>query len=171
MVQHNEYSLNIYPLWSVVKWIRKKVEAILTVYSDDLGYAGKMVTSELIENAMKYGVPVDALQNQGIGYVLDVDIDNGKTVTITVTNKVASEKDSNEVVRHIKMIRESNDPQQLYIERLTALIDTPGQGGSQLGLFRIAYEGQFDLEYELTDDLLSIIATRKVSLSPIQKST
>ncbi len=154
------YKVVIRPLWHVVKEVRDKVEAILAHHGEELSYAGKMVASELVENAVKYGVAIDPEAAKGIEFEINV---SDADVTIAVTNRTASQKDLANARQHIDAIHRSGDPQQLYVQRLTNLMENPGQDGSQLGLYRIAYEGGFDLAYELADDIITIRARRKIA--------
>jgi hypothetical protein len=62
---------------------------------------------------------------------------------------------------HIDEIRNSDDPAELYTRRLQELMDNTVKGKTQLGLYRIAYEGEFSLSYRIDNSRLTIIAERK----------
>lgn len=149
------FSYNIDPGWEIVKKIRDKVEAFVTPINNDVGYASKMTTSELIENAVKYGCSVD--KEKGISFNLTMD--EGE-IKIKVSNGVKSPIDYENVAYHIDKINASDDCQALYVERLTELMDNKRPGASRLGLYRIAFEGEFHLHYEYEDSVLTIIASR-----------
>ncbi len=152
------YKQTIQPLWSIVRQVRDKVEAILAPAGEEISYACKMVASELVENAVKYGITGDGQGVNGIEFELSM-VD--REIVITVKNRVASEDHLKNARNHIDVINASGDPQQLYVERLKVLVEEPGgRGASQLGLYRIAYEGGFDLAYVVAGDVLTVIATR-----------
>ncbi len=159
------YRQTIDPAWSVVEEIREEVAAIMEPSGEELSYASKMVASELVENAVKYGL-IDPQTGKGITFDL---VAGEKDITIAVTNRPASEEHLANVRKHIEAIAEAGDAQQLYIQRLTMLMEHPADEGSQLGLYRIAYEGGFDLNYQLANDVLTIKARR--DLSPSQDGT
>jgi hypothetical protein len=156
MENKNSIKVLINPTWNVISEIRKKTADLLKDYDQSLLDATMMVASELMENAVKYGqaVPSESM----IEFQLSV---NGR-ITIKVTNGLTSEKDLLTVKIHIDKIKTSGDPGLLYTERLKELLENPKQGISQLGLYRIAYEGEFKLDYSYNDKLLTIIAQRDI---------
>ena len=50
----------------------------------------------------------------------------------------------------------------LYIGRLREMLTEASMGASQLGLYRIAYEGQFAMEYSFEDGVLEVVASRNL---------
>jgi hypothetical protein len=149
----------IQPLWNVVKEIRNEVGINMENRGAELRDASQMVASELVENAVKYGLAINHESEMGIEFLFQV---NDREIMIEVTNSADSEYDLANVTRHIDAINKSKDPQHLYVKRLTELMDTPGQKGSQLGLYRIAYEGEFSLSYEVKDKVITVKAYRKI---------
>ena len=152
----------IQPLWNVVKEIRDEVGSIMENRGEELCSASQMTASELVENAVKYGFAIDVAADRGIEFQIDV---TDREIMVTVTNRAASEQDLTNLVTHIDAINESDDPQSLYVQRLTELMNTDGQTGSQLGLYRIAYEGAFSLTYEVADSVITVKAYRKIATS------
>ena len=51
--------------------------------------------------------------------------------------------------------------EQLYVARLHELLANPSET-NRLGLYRIGYEGKFDLEYSYADQILQMTARRRV---------
>ena len=145
------------PLWDIVHSIRDKVEALLSDHPDEIRSACTMVASELIENAVKYGSPIK--EGSGIRFEFTAD---ERHIRITASNKIHSQKDYKQVTRFLNRIADSDNPEALYLERLHTLLDESIHGKSQLGLFRIAYEGKFTLSYAYTQDILTIIAVRNI---------
>ena len=142
--------------WHIVKEIREKVGPLLSEKSDELAYACKMVTSELIENALKYGST--APDNKSMRYQLRIK-DN--EIIIMVSNILKSPDDLKTVSAHIDKIKSDSSPKKLYKDRLMELLKNTKQGQTRIGLYRIAYEGKFNIDYTFEDNILTIIATRK----------
>lgn len=145
------------PGWEMVKQIREKVESFVVDIDSELAYASKMVASELIENAIKYGISVDHLK--GVNFELEMKDDQ---IRIMVSNGVKYDQDAMNVKEYLGMIQAAKDPKDLYIQRLSELLENPKSEKTQLGLFRIAYEGEFKLEHTYENRVLSVIATRPV---------
>jgi len=153
----------IQPLWNVVKEIRDEVGSIMENRGEELCSASQMTASELVENAVKYGFAIDVAADRGIEFQIDV---TDREIMVTVTNRAASEQDLTNLVTHIDAINKSDDPQALYVQRLTELMNAEdAYAGSQLGLYRIAYEGAFSLTYEVADSVITVKAYRKIATS------
>jgi hypothetical protein len=144
-------------MWDTVKQVRDRVDSIVKKIDDDLSYASKMTASELIENAVKYGCGIH--EGEGIAFELEVTTDE---ILIKTVNRIINQEDYLIVKSHIDKISATDNPEALYISRLMELMENSKPGQSQLGLYRIAYEGEFMLKYELKDDILTVIATRKI---------
>ncbi|MDJ0763941.1 MAG: hypothetical protein QNJ97_13250 [Myxococcota bacterium] len=137
--------------WCVLKELREKLQSQLSETSEDVSDAVIMASSELVENAIKYG-------DSNFTYRLKIQ-DEG--IEIEVINNKA---DGSNIVRlrdHIDKIRKSENPFDLYTERLLELMNNPQNGPTQLGLIRIAYEGRFDLSCREEDKMICITAKRK----------
>ncbi len=153
------FSFYLDPLWDIVKRVRDKVENVLAAYSDELRDASKMTASELMENAVKYGTAVQ--QGKGISFEFTA---TEEKITIVVTNRLLNQEDGEEAKRHIDVIHATENPEALYIQRLQALMEDLSLQKTELGLYRIAYEGQFMLSYACCDhDVISIKAVRTVN--------
>lgn len=151
-------SLCITPTWSILKEIRDKTATFMSRKGAgrDITEATIMCAVELVENAIKYGSSSPGRSN--ITFDLNAD---SETVRIRVSNGVKDEKDALNVKTHIDRIRASGNPSALYTERLRQLMIKPRPGESLLGLYRIAYEGEFTLDYSYRDDILKVLAERK----------
>jgi len=115
-----------------------------------------MVAAELAENVVKYG---ESSSEDGYGHVeLDVTADS---VIIRSRNGVRAERAA-VVAGIIDRIASADDPLELYADRMRAILEDP-QETSQLGLYRIASEGEFALTYQYEDSILVITATRSLS--------
>lgn len=116
-----------------------------------------MVASELVENAIKYGENV--ANHPGIEVSLVCD---EHTLSLTVANGASSSAAVHELKRHTDALAQSPDKSELYMKRMLALMDHP-DGCSRLGLYRIGFEGQFDLECSYDDGVVRMTATRALA--------
>ncbi len=157
MAKNTSVRYYIDPLWDTVKKIRDKVESILSDKSQEVNDASKMTASELIENAVKYGCSID----NGTGIQFELLVEKNQ-IKIVVKNKILSSEDFNKVREHIDRIKTADNPQELYLNRLMMLMENTKLSKSQLGLYRIAYEGEFQLDYEYENEILTVTATREI---------
>ena len=149
--------VSIEPAWSTVKNINDQIIDLLPGKGQMIVDSVRMVTTELIENAVKYCEPTPDMPD--IEFELKI---RSNIVTIRVVNGVKTVKNADAVQNNIDKIRNSDDHAALYMNRLTELMENPLPGESQLGLYRIAYEGKFSLDYEFENNILTIIAERKL---------
>jgi hypothetical protein len=150
-------SLSITPTWSILKDIQDRTGSCLnrSGASRDVAEATVMCASELLENAIKYGSSDSGTNNISF----DLGIHDGM-IRIRVSNGIRDEQDVRNVKSHIGKIKSSPDPGTLYTERLRELMENQKPGISQLGLYRIAYEGEFALDFAYRDNILMIQAER-----------
>jgi hypothetical protein len=151
------HELRVPLAWHWIEKVRQAVGAVLHDESEDLREAAVMVASELAENLVKYGQPVDGEDSGRIaievadGYV-SISSENGTTV-----------EEAAKVQALVQSIGDAPDVQGLYLTRLTKMATTPGDSASELGLLRIAFEGRFSLTAEYKAPRLLLIARRKVA--------
>lgn len=143
--------------WEQVRAIRKTTKQRLAHYGEAVSSACAMVAAELVENALKYGEPVEGLVSGQ--YCLE---DRDGEVRITVLSGCTRPAKIAELARHLQRIREVEDKGTLYEERARELLLDETQSGG-LGLYRIAFEGQFHLGHDYRDQRLAMIATRRPS--------
>jgi hypothetical protein len=152
-------TFSIEPVWSRMRNIIDEIEK--TLHEKNIAIADLAVTaaSELMENAVKYGETNKNEQNDEIDFDMDIQ---DKKIRISVSNYAVNRENIDNVVMHINEIQKSNDPAELYTRRLQELMDNTVKGNTQLGLYRIAYEGEFSLSYKLEKNRLTIIAEREL---------
>jgi len=150
-------SFSINPTWEVVRNIEEKLRSIFQPDDSEIFYSTIMTVSELVENAIKYGSATQTVKSINLNFVADE-----KSIVIIVSNPIDNVGHLEVVKSHLDRIKNSNDPQQLYIQRLQDLLENPNIKNSQLGLYRIAYEGQFALNYGYENNILTIKAIRKL---------
>lgn len=143
------------PCWDIFEGIYKDIESIIQD-RDDLLPATKMTSTELFENAIKYG-------EFGDGSAVQFDLVKNEVIQISVANRVTRTKHVEVLKDIIYRISNSSSVEELYRSRLQTLLDGVSLWeGSMLGLYRIAYEGEFSLSYIYKDGLLSMTAKRTI---------
>lgn len=137
------------PEWSELDRISELLKPFLQIGSNHYN-AVYMVTTELVENAIKYGYFPDSSSKIHLHVKKKKD-----RILMEVKNPV---KDSDLV--HLKRldskiqwIRGFQNPFEAYVERIKELsTKTLEEGESGLGLVRIAYEGQSILDFYLSEN-------------------
>ncbi|MCA9627614.1 MAG: hypothetical protein KC766_08115 [Myxococcales bacterium] len=141
-------------VWEDVREVRSRIADTASGLPRDVAAATVMCASELVENALKYGASVPGQSE--IAVRLHVTDDH---VTVEVTNGVAAMDRLNDLTARVTQIQQASDRHALYLARLQELLDDPTTSG-KLGLYRIGYEGQFDLSCSYADNIVSVRATR-----------
>ncbi len=149
------YSLS--STWDIVKNIKDEIKRCFSSKETELLDATMMTAAELIENAVKYG----GVTPDGVGVQFELKIDDNR-INIEVSNSVVSEENCKILEEHIEKINSSDNPAELYNQRLMELMENPKPGESQLGIYRIVYEGEFKLDYKYSDNKLIITARRDI---------
>jgi len=153
--------VSIKPTWSIIKDIQDKTIAYMDSKNMPKGLTEStiMCITELIENAIKYGTEDSSNGN------IEFDLHTRENfIEITVKNGIRNKNDINQLIDNITKIQNSDDHAKLYTDRLMELMDNPKPGVSQLGLYRIAYEGEFDIDYKYENNTLTIIARKNLEI-------
>lgn len=155
----NEVTLtySITPAWEVVQQIEVKINELYKPADPELLSSTTMAVSELIENAVKYSNTSPAKKTINLNFYA-----SNKSIVIIISNPVTNQNHVDMAIRHIERIQNTDDPQKLYIERLQQLLDNPRTTYTQLGLYRIAFEGKFQLSYGYENNILTVKALRKI---------
>jgi len=156
----NNFNMNmtIKPTWEIVQDVHEKTLRVMSDQgsSRDTQESTMMVATELIENAVKYG----SSQPDGSNIEFNLEICND-FIEMSTANGVTNEEHAHIVLDMINKINESENPQELYTQRLLELMEMEKPGGAtQLGIYRIAYEGKFNLRCRYEDQLLTINASK-----------
>ena len=149
-------SMSVPSVWDLVVQVRTKVASALSALHPELRDAAVMAAGELIENAIKYGKAVSGQPQAAI----EVSIADGRLV-LRVSSGVSSPDSAASTLDRIRAIREAPDKFALYTNRIRELM-TSDSHSSQLGLFRIAAEGRFELSGSLEGEVLHVAATRPI---------
>jgi len=144
-------------VWDSVGQIRLETGMLFSGFDPSIRDAAIMVASELTENIVKYGAPLDG---ESVGFV-SFDIQDGQ-FTISSHNAVAHGNNLEAVQTLLGKIAESEDPRELSLARLRQLIEGKVEGPSQLGLLRVATDGGCDINHSYTNAVLTIVAERKL---------
>lgn len=150
------------PAWAETLRIRDTVLDELTRrgLSQDDAELGAMVATELSENAIKYGR--FAATGPDDHFTVEVQL-GGDGMIIRVLHPLGSPDNPNFVrlKTMIKWIKKFKDARKAYQERINAIAARnrkPGARQRGLGLVRIAYEGQAELDYDYSRGMLRISA-------------
>ncbi len=142
-------------VWQRVREVRRTVDEAGKDLPAELRTAAVMVTSELVENAVKYGESVPECPDIQVHVSI-----SDERVAIEVKNGASSADELAELFEGIAQIRAAENAEELYMARLTELLERPGSTG-KLGLYRIGFEGKFDLESTLVGQTLTVRANRE----------
>jgi hypothetical protein len=159
MMEDLKLEYNLSADWNEVDKLREKLESELTLDNPDLEYEIKMAASELVENAVKYS---ERLLEEDYSIFVRVLI-TGRKVQVSVTDRIDFTRELNPLLLKIKSLKKKRNAKRLYIERLKELKTSHNHPeGTQLGIYRVAYEGGFNLDYKIRKDNLTIIAEKKL---------
>jgi len=147
--------LTFEPMWPNVREIRQRVGDALEDCPAPLRSAAMMTASELVENAIKYGESVPAARS--VTFVLEA---TPTMLCIRVVNGSTNSLGVAELSRRVRELRSAEDRQALYLSRLEQLLADADDSG-KLGIYRIGFEGGFDLDLNYMNDVVSVTATRK----------
>jgi hypothetical protein len=147
--------LTFQPMWPNVREIRQRVATALETCPAQLRSAAIMTSSELVENAIKYGESVPAATT--VTFLLEA---TPELLLIRVVNGSANAAGVAELERRVEELRRSEDKQALYLARLEQLLANAEESG-KLGIYRIGFEGGFDLQVDYTNAVVTVTATRK----------
>ena len=152
-------SIAIDPIWGTVREIRAKVGALLTPYSTELRLAATMTASELLENAIKYGESVA----RAARIVFSLGLADG-IIRIETVNGCNDHENVQRLQARLRRLATADNPKALYLNCIHELLESAaGNGGSGLGLYRIAAEGGFTLSCHYEDGVVGVLATRSIA--------
>ena len=155
-----EYSLDAH--WDSAVVVRERTAATLQEqgYDAEVVEAATMCITELTENAVKYG------NNAEDGTKINASITRrGDNLVISVSNKIAPNQKINALQKTLNALNNAQNPGELHIQRMREIMKSPKKGSSRLGIYRIAYEGEFKLDCKLEDGVLTVEATREVAVA------
>lgn len=135
------------------KWLEGKMAKLNEEQKSSVLMAG----NELLENAVKFHMEKKLSAN----VLLQVNF--SETVEIRVTNQFENHEEIAGLLRNIDEINSGGDPRLQYMYRLKDIMERRVPGESRLGLLRIAGEGNFDIQYEIMDNKLTVRASKYIN--------
>lgn len=143
-------------VWEQVRTVRQRVAEALAAQPEELRLNAIMVASELAENAVKYGAAVPGLESAHFSLQL-----TSTELRIQVANGVTSSRQAERVGNMLSQMSTQEHGKERYVSRLLELARNPMQS-TRLGLYRISYEGNFQLEYSYANKVLTLTARRSL---------
>ncbi len=141
----------------------KAISEVKALFSDKLvaegipfSYDIEMGFTELMENSIKYSQETPDYNDISVKITLD-----NRILVITLSNYVKTDDDVRSLTTIINRINEYGKTLNLYLDRINEIISQDGIGKSQLGLYRIAYEAEFDITYDMIDNKKIAITIKK----------
>ncbi len=129
------YSLEIDPIWGIIVDVKEKIRTVFENLDPDVVESLQIVGSELLENAIKYGV---AHKNQTrVTFELMKGVDE---VSMVVKNGVASDEVARDLTQFLDQLIHSENKKDLYLQRLKEIFENPLAGTSRLGLYRSLHD-------------------------------
>ncbi len=141
----------------------KAISEVKALFSDKLvaegipfSYDIEMGFTELMENSIKYSQETPDYNDISVKITLD-----NRILVITLSNYVKTDDDVRSLTTIINRINEYGKTLNLYLDRINEIISQDGIGKSQLGLYRIAYEAEFAISWEKTNNNQITITIKK----------
>lgn len=141
--------------WQQVRHVRSIVEEALASYPDEIRHAAVMTASELVENALKHGDKLEG--SDEASFTLTI---RDNEIRIEVANGAGDPASIEELKRRIDQLTAVPSKEDLYIGRLHELLNDSTDNG-KLGLYRIGFEGQFELSLDHNETTVTVTATRR----------
>jgi hypothetical protein len=148
-------SMTLSTAWEQVGSLRESVGDSLLFAPDEVKDATVMTAAELVENTIKHGA-----HGAGEKAMFSMRIEDGQVV-LEVSNTVPTEHGAADLIQRVARIAAAPDKSELYLARMTELMTNPEARGG-IGLYRIAFEGQFDLEARRQGSVVTVRATRRL---------
>lgn len=149
--------VSVKPTFETLNYVRGELVKAMAD-ADKLILEGcEIVSWELLENAIKYGVANDKAPEAIYNFVYKEN-----EIFITVSNGLKSLSVIEHFISMMEKIKVTKDRTELYIKRLTEILDNPSNTKSQLGLYKIMAETEFNLNYKVEDMVLTVYANLKL---------
>jgi hypothetical protein len=147
----------ILPLLSqLLRNLQRMIDETLQSFPAEVRHATSAVATELVSNAVKYGVSLPHAPNAQVTLTTA-----DRQIKLVVSNGVASDEAAHEVRAHLAELDGTPGKAPPYRRRLQQLLDDPTQTG-RLGLYRIGFETRFSLACDHADQILTVTATRTI---------
>ncbi len=158
-----ELDTTLGPEWGNAESLRIAIVSCLAaLFKDrDFGQSIGIASSELVENAIKYG-DWDNPDHSLFRFRLSLKDD---VIVIQVSNPVSTmDSSTKELLETVEWIKRFPSPAEAYMTRMREIADQPKSlKASSLGLVRVAYEGNFKLDVQRDENsVIHITAKSKI---------
>lgn len=148
----------ITPKWPHIELLRSSVlNCLATIFQDnEYCHSVGMITSELLENAVKYG----SWESDPKSFKLRVAGDPS-AVEVEVSNPIdRTSPELDELMRTVRFLDGYENAEEAYLMKLRQVAERV-DGTSRLGLSRIAYEGRCRIFADVEDSVLRVRAVSR----------
>lgn len=152
------FECSITPFRNNILELEDKVKEFFTPGDEKLKDQICMAAMELLENAEKYSKAMHGESN--IHFKFNA---NDTQISIMVTSLPLTPEYYSNLVEILNQINTTDNIEALYIRRLQYLTTNLDLNESGLGLYRIAYEGDFKLSHSKTGDFVTILAEKQLT--------
>jgi hypothetical protein len=149
--------VQLQPVWSTVREVRNRVLNLLEDLPEGTRAASAMVAAELLENSIKYG--------ESVAEAPQIDFSFEWTqscIRITVSNGASDGENVRRLLQRVREMADAEDKAILYMRRLEELMENPTQE-TGLGIYRVGFEGNFDLSVTYQSEVVTVVATRSIA--------
>lgn len=126
-------------------------------WDSDIIDAVTMCITELTENAVKYGIDAETDSKIHAEVIRD-----GNQIVVRVSNRVEKNRKFKSLIKAIEELHSTENPEELHLERMKEILYNPKKGSSKLGIYRIAYEGNFSINCKIEDGVLTVFAVHSI---------
>ncbi|HOJ64245.1 MAG TPA: ATP-binding protein [Spirochaetota bacterium] len=158
------YNISIKPDVVEIEVIKSTLIKEIKISDTNLLHQIEMAFSELVENAVKYS-------DKSLDKNIEISIEYNDHIKISVSNYVSRKSHINNLINIIEKIKSVNKNDNLYLKRIKEIIDRKSHGKSQMGLYRIFYEGDFELDYSFDNSIKKLSITAKKNSHPHNSHT
>lgn len=150
------FAMEIEPEWNVIKKIKESInqDPRIIELGTDFRDAALLTAIELVENALKYS---EGESDLPVSISLELD---DILCEIKVTN-ICNNADHRAALQLVLIQLQEQNPFDLYVQRLEQLKDHP-DGFSRMGMIRIVYEAEFELQTVIQDNQVTMVASREI---------
>ena len=145
------------PHWQHVELLRMSILHCLATLFQSRDFCEQLgkVTAELVENAIHYG---DWTGEDQRPFRVAVRGDGGDVI-VEVSNPInLATVNVKRLENIVSQLANATTPKEAYVARLREIADRPEEGGSGLGLLRVAYETGCHLEFRVDGATACVMA-------------
>lgn len=153
MYDNRSITVFVQPKFEILNHVRSELNKALIGLDKTIIDSTEIVSWELLENAIKYGIANQNAPEAIYNFSL-----TEKEIQISVSNGIHSEVIISQFTNMMEIVKNSKDRAEPYINRLTEILDNQGNTKSQLGIYKIIAETDFNLDYRIENFVLTVYA-------------